>query len=220
MLRWLCLSAAVVFAVAPVQAGSITGQYIEARTCEVFTGPCFANADTSLTGRHAVLGWKVEQGSFDNVALDGLGIVAVISSPETLGLNQVLPVKALLIVDAKATAEQRAALIAMARKQTGDLLKNVVDVQTAAITLDTCACKENGCAKLTAGPARIETRCINAEHDKSCDNAFALYPPLTKGLGKVRAAVAEEHVFDGKGFNETWKDHSRRGAYLGAFEMN
>ena len=220
MFRWLCLAAVVLFVTAvPAHADGITGQYIEARTCEVFTGPCFANADTSLTGKHAVLGWKVENGSLDNVRLDGLGVVAVVAASDTLGLKQTAPAKAILIVDAKANAAQREALIRLAKKQGGQLLENVVAVENAAIELTICPCKENGCARLKAGPARIETRCINAEHDKTCGNEWALYPPLSGNVKGARAAVAVEHAFTGKGFNETWKDSERRGAYLASFEM-
>ena len=51
MFRWLTLALVVVVLVAaPVSAASITGQYVEARTCDVYTGPCFANADTGLSG--------------------------------------------------------------------------------------------------------------------------------------------------------------------------
>ena len=220
MIRWLALTAIVMLVAAvPVYADGVTGQYIEARTCEVFTGPCFANADTSLTGKHAVLGWKVDKGSLDNVQLDGLGVVAVVAAADTLGLKQTAPAKAILIVDSKASAAQREALIRLAKKQGGELLQNVVAVQSAPVELTICECKENGCAKLTAGPAKIETRCINAIHDKTCGNEWALYPPLAKDLKGARAAVAVEHAFTGKAFNETWKDSERRGAYLASLEM-
>ena len=62
MYRWLSLAVlVVVVAAVPAVAGGISGQYIEARTCDVWTGPCFANADMSLDGKHAVLAWKVEK---------------------------------------------------------------------------------------------------------------------------------------------------------------
>src|SRR5205809_2242188 len=112
MLRWLTLAlVALVVIAAPVSAASITGQYVEARTCDVYTGPCFANADTGLAGRHAVLAWKVEQGTVGGAKLDGLGVVAVVAARETLGLKQILPGKAVLIVDEKANTEQRKALV-------------------------------------------------------------------------------------------------------------
>ena len=72
----------------PVQAADITGQYVEARTCDVWTGPCFANADFNLGGKHAVLAWKVGKGSLGEVNIDGLSVVAVVSARNTLGLEQ------------------------------------------------------------------------------------------------------------------------------------
>ncbi|MBL8794034.1 MAG: DUF1326 domain-containing protein [Planctomycetia bacterium] len=218
MNRWQCLTAAaLLFAAVPVQAGEITGQYIEARTCEVFTGPCFSNADTALTGKHGVLAWVIEKGEHEGVALDGLGVVAVVAAQDTLGMQQTAPAKAVLIVDQKANKAQRAALIALAKKQAGKLLNDVVAVETAPITLDVCECKGDSCAKLTAGAAKIETRCINAQHDKACGNDSALFPPLSAGVSKVRAAVAVEHSYSGRSFGENWKDCDHRSAYLGAF---
>lgn len=218
MIRWLCLpTVALLLAAAPVQAGELTGHYIEARTCEVFTGPCFSNADTSITGKHAVLGWKIERGSFDQVSLDGLGVVAIVAASDTLGMQQSAAARSLLIVDSRANAAQREALVKLAKKQTGELLTNVLAVEAAPIDLNICECKEGGCARLTAGAAKIETRCIDAKHDKACGNDSALFPPLATNINQPRAAVAVEHSYTGKGFNETWKDCDHRSAYLGTF---
>src|ERR1700746_3509227 len=114
MHRWLSLAVvALIVVAAPVQAGGISGQYVEARTCDVWTGPCFANAEMNLTGKHAVLGWKIDRGSNAGGKLDGLGIVAVVAASDTLGLKQTAPSKAILIVDCKATPAQREALVSL-----------------------------------------------------------------------------------------------------------
>src|SRR3954453_5896316 len=91
----------------PGPSAAVRGQYVEARTCDVFTGSCFANADTGLTGKKAALAWKGEAGTFAGTKIDGLGVVAVLSAPETLGLKQTGPGRALVIVDEKATTAQR-----------------------------------------------------------------------------------------------------------------
>ena len=219
MYRWLSLVALVAAVlVAPAQAGGISGQYIEARTCDVWTGPCFANAEMSLEGKHAVMAWKVDQGTLDNVPLDGLSVVAVVSADNTLGLQQTGPAKSVLIVDNRANAAQRTALIRLAQKEAGELVGKVLNVQTAKVDFDLCACKDGGCARLQAGKARIETRCLDGHHDKVCGNESEFYPPLSKDV-KARAAVAVEHSFAGNAFNETWKDNQRRGAYVGSFEI-
>src|SRR5260370_25455635 len=85
---------------APVGAAELTGKYVEARTCDVYTAPCFANAEMNLAGKHAVLGWRVDQGAVDGVKLDGLSVVALIAASDTLCLKKTGPYKALIIVHA------------------------------------------------------------------------------------------------------------------------
>jgi hypothetical protein len=216
MKRCLLVAVALVLCAAPLSAAGITGKYIEARTCDVWTGPCFANAEVNLSGKHAVLGWKVDKGTLDRVRLDGLGVVAVVAATDTLGTRQAGTPRAVLIVDKRANTAQRAALVRLARKLGGALLRNVVRVDSARVDLDICPCAEGGCATLRAGAATIATRCINAHHDKVCGNESAFYPPLVRNV-KVQPALAVEHSYTGKGVKETWNEPGRRGAYLGTF---
>src|SRR5262245_23708758 len=148
MCRFTLAALALLVVLAPAQAAGITGKYVEARTCDVWTGPCFANADHNLTGKNAVIAWSIDKGEFDNVNLDGLGVVAVLAAPNTLGLEQSGPARSVLIVDRRANASQREALVKFARKQAGKLLDNVVSVQTASVNLTLCPCEKNGCAEL------------------------------------------------------------------------
>jgi hypothetical protein len=195
---------------------TVRGEYVEARTCDVFTGSCFANADTGLTGKNATLAWKVESGTVAGTKLDGLGVVAVVSVSETLGLKQTRPGRAVVIVDKKATTAQRDALVKFVKAQAGGLVGDVVAVEAAPIDLTICHCDGEGCATLTAGPVKIATRCIDVDHDKACGNETTLYPPLAKGVS-AKPAVAAEHSFTGKELNETWNDGGRRGAFVGTF---
>jgi hypothetical protein len=219
MNRWFIV-VALIAAAAPVQAAGLSGKYIEARTCDVWTAPCFANAEINLAGKHAVMGWKVDQGTVNNVDLKGLSVVAVVAANNTLGLPQTSPAKAVLIVDSKANAVQREALIRLAKEQAGDLTKNIITVQTAPIDVTMCDCKGGTCARLKAGNlAAIETRCLDAHHDKACGNEGSFYPPLAKNT-KALAAVATEHRFTGQGFNQVWTDGERRSAYVGSFSAD
>lgn len=220
MYRWLTLAAlAVTIVAAPASAAGLTGQYVEARTCDVFTAACFANAEINLGGKNAILGWKIDQGCFDNIRLDGLGVVAILATSDTLGLKQTAAGKAVLIVDSKANRDQREALIRFVKRQAGDLVSNVVEVQSAPVDVTLCQCKEGGCARLQAGKARIETRCIDQLHDKGCGNDTAFYPPLAKDV-KATIAMAVESSYTGTGFRQTWSESLRRGAYVGTFTLN
>jgi hypothetical protein len=218
MKRHLVAALALIAAASSASAGEITGQYVEARTCDVWTGPCFANADFNLSGKHAVIAWKIDKGSFNDVALDGLNLVAVVAAQQTLGLEQSGPAKAVVIVDSRASAQQRDALVAFAKKQGGQLLDNVVAVQQSKIQVALCKCDGETCAEVDAGVAKVKTRCIDHKEDKACGNESAYYPPLTNNV-RANVAGVVEHTFRGQGLAQTWGDFGRRGAYVGSFSV-
>src|SRR5258708_29740805 len=109
-LATLCLAAPAFGASLPTT--QVRGEYIEARTADVYTGPCFANSEVELAGDLAVMGWKIEKGSFQGVNLDGLSVMGVVLAQGTLGdfMHPVVATKAVIILDQKASPEQRVAL--------------------------------------------------------------------------------------------------------------
>jgi hypothetical protein len=143
-------------------SAGVRGQYVEGRTCDVFTDSCFANADTGLTGKNAVLAWEIDAG----VTLDGTGVVVVLSAADTLGLKQSGPGRSAVLVDDRATTGQRDALAAFATSQAGE----VVAVRSAAFDLEICHCDGEACATLKAGAVKVRTRRIDPAHDKECGN--------------------------------------------------
>ena len=72
--RVLALASAVLLITALALAQQISGDYIETRTADIYTGACFANGDVGLVGNEAILGWNVKHGSWNGVALDGLSV--------------------------------------------------------------------------------------------------------------------------------------------------
>src|SRR5439155_17828804 len=117
--------------VGTASAGTITGEYLEARTCDVYTGPCFANAEMSLAGKEAVMAWKVDQGSWNDVALDGLGVALIVKAEGTLGSDGIFPMKpgktaSVILVDDRASSEQRDALVAFVKNSAEELTTNVL----------------------------------------------------------------------------------------------
>src|SRR5271169_2962267 len=65
-------------------ASGINGSYVEVRSCDVYTGPCFANGEMNLCGREAIMSWSIRDGAFDGVKLDGLNVIAVVQADNTL----------------------------------------------------------------------------------------------------------------------------------------
>lgn len=212
------LLAGVAFA-GGIPSNNIYGEYVEARTADVFTGPCFANAEVGLVGDLAVFGWKVTKGSWHGTSLDGLGVVAAVRATSTLGdiHHPVNPVSAVLILDERATPEQRLALQSFARKMSGDLLKDVVRVETSPINL-TFANNDMHSMKatLSAGSlAKIETRAIH-ETDHLCRNEEIWYQPFSK-TNHFMPAVATAHRFNGRGLGTTWSNPNKRSSFIGSF---
>src|SRR5438270_13094150 len=100
----LCLAASVFGGSFPTT--QLRGEYIEARTADVYTGPCFANSEVGLAGDLAVMGWKIEKGSFKGVNLDGLSVMGILKASGTLGdvTATVYPVKSVIVIDERANA--------------------------------------------------------------------------------------------------------------------
>jgi hypothetical protein len=226
MLKFTAAAAVLATAVsisfaATVPAHTISGNYIEARTADVFTGACFANGEVEQVGREAVFAWKITDGEWHGVSLAGLSVVGVVRAEHTLGIacEPVNPAKAVLIVDSRANAEQRAALQSFARQVGGDLLKDVVKVDYAPIELTIQDGNiHGGAAKLTAGSlASIQTRSLNAG-DHVCGNEEVWYPPLTS-LVHSMPAYALDNSFTGEGLGETWHNRMRRSGFLGTFQV-
>ena len=216
MLRLFTAAAlAVALTATSARAVEITGHYVEVRNCDVWTGPCFAQAEGNLTGKNGVMVWNVTAGKMDDVNLEGLSVIAVVQASDTLGTQQTGASRAIVIVDSRATKEQQAALVKLARQQGGALLENVVAVQTSTIKVNVCDCKGHACADVDAGVVKIKTRCLDEKHDKHCGNEVAYYPPLTSGVKCTPAAA--EHQFTGTALSQSWQENDRRGAYVGTF---
>lgn len=198
------------------------GNYIEARTADVFTGPCFANSEVDLVGNLAVFGWRVDAGQFEGVNLDGLSVVGVVRASNTLGnVNATAyPVKSVVIVDERANPEQRLALQAFAKRMGGDLLQDVVKVEYQPIDLKFANDNLHSAkATLTAGElAKIETRAIN-EGDHLCSNEITWYSPLTK-LDHSMPAYALAHSYQGGDLNTRWSSPEKRSAFVGSFQLS
>jgi hypothetical protein len=220
-LSLLLVAAAYSFA-AGLPASNISGNYMEARTADVFTGPCFANGEAEMNGREAVLGWKINNGSWHGVNIAGFGVVAVLKSETTLGDVHHLSdnTVSVLIVDSRANDAQREALASFAKSQAGSLLKNVVKVQYAPVELTVEGDNlHGGAAHLTAGSlAEIRTRAMTAA-DHTCGNEDIFYPPLTK-LEHAMPAYALENSYQGSGLGETWHSRLRRSSFIGTFKVS
>jgi hypothetical protein len=218
MRKALSLIAVLALAALSAAAQQIKGEYVETRSADVYTGQCFANGEVGLTGDEAILAWHVQQGSWDGVPLAGLSIVGAVKAQATLGdpFGKPYPAKSVLLVDRKATPEQRQALINFAQEMGGELLRHVVKVMDVPVNISVLQ-EHHGSASVHAGNfVTVETRPIG-ENDHLCGNESTFYPPLTETTHAM-PAVAMTDEYQGQGLNSTWELHDKRSAFVGTFD--
>ena len=192
----------------------ITGEYVEARTAEVFAGGCIMNSEAETMGRQALMAWRITSGTFEGVKLDGLTVAAAVAGDRNLGMREMggeepTAVKAIITVDPRANAAQRDALVKLARELSNGLITHVVRVDVAPVRFAT---SQN---YVEVSVPETMTLTVNKEmkHDPSC-GAMQWFKPFTK-LADAAMGVAEEHSFDGNGLNTRWSAPNKRSAFFG-----
>jgi len=195
---------------------SVTGTYVEARTAEVFAGACIMNGEAATTGREALLAWKVDRGQVNGVSLDGLAVVAALAGDTNLGIHEIggesAPARAAIYVDARATAAQRKALVAMVKSLSGNLIGSVVEEKATPIRF-----VESGHAIDVATDTLKLTVNKHLEHDASCGNK-QWFNPLTS-VDRAEMGTTAANEFSGPVLCSKWSDPNKRSSFFGTFSF-
>jgi hypothetical protein len=126
----LLLTVADVYA---AQSSTLEGEYLEARSVSVYIGACHYGSEFVEGGKDATLVWNIHRGSWNNVSLDGLTVVAVVTAQNNLAIDAKTR-RSVLYVDENTTPEQRQALTDVMAAKCGDILGEIVSVQVAPVT--------------------------------------------------------------------------------------
>jgi hypothetical protein len=199
-------------------ANRISGNYMEFRNADVYTGPCFANSQVGLTGQNAVLAWQITDGQWNGVSLSGLGVVAVVRASATLGdpFADPLPAKTVLFVDSRASEAQQAALISFAQSQSARLLNDIVATSQAPISFSAAPGRMAWQTLSVGDVVKLSTRAITM-NDMICHNEQTYYPPLSSHLTHSMAVVALDSSYQGNSLGVTWDESNGRGSFVGKF---
>jgi hypothetical protein len=193
---------------------SVTGTYVEARTAEVFAGACIMNGEAATTGREALLAWKVDRGAVNGVSLDGLAVVAALSSDSNLGIHEIggesTPARAAIYVDARANTAQRKALVAMVRSLSGGLIGSVVQEAAAPIQF-----ADNGHQITVSTDALKLAVAKHLSHDPSCGNK-QWFNPLTR-VDRAEMGMTDLNEFSAAILRTKWSDPNKRSSFFGTF---
>ena len=126
----------------PTPAWSVAGQYYETCSCD-FVCPCVLTQLTAKPSKGSctfAMSFKIERGKFGALSLDGLGFIVVGFTPAEMGKGNW---SAGVIVDERASAEQRDAIVAVASGAAGGpmaalsgMITTFVGVESAPIRFE------------------------------------------------------------------------------------
>jgi hypothetical protein len=196
---------------------SVTGEYVEARTAEVFTGGCTMNSEAETVGREAVLAWRVSQGRVGGVALDGLSVVAAVAGNRNLGMREMggespTRVRAVLYVDERASPEQRTALAALVQQATSGLPTAIAAVLAVPIRFE----RRGDMVEVEAGDASLQVH-TKVKHDPSC-GAMQWFNPLGD-MDEAAIGMTRTQVYWGTALGTKWRQADKKSAFWGTFAI-
>jgi hypothetical protein len=120
----------------------VAGQYYETCSCQ-FVCPCVLSQLTARPSKGSctfAMGFQIDRGNFGELALDGLGFIVVGFTPEEMSKGNW---SAGVIVDARASATQRDAIVTIASGAAGGpmaalagMIANFVGVESAPIRFE------------------------------------------------------------------------------------
>ena len=181
----------------------------------MFVGGCELGNEGEAAGRQAVMAWRVARGTYDGVALDGLSVVAAVAADTNLGYHELggrrpSVVKAAVMVDARANAAEREALVAMARSLSNGLVSDVVEVTAVPITF----VQNDAAVQVAAGDAVLAVT-KRLDHDPNC-GAQQWYSPLATVAG-AEVGVTNVTGYSGGSLGTRWRQLDRKSAFYGTF---
>ncbi|RKU15585.1 hypothetical protein C6501_06735 [Candidatus Poribacteria bacterium] len=195
------------------ETAAVQGEYIEARSASVYVGACHFGAEFVEGGKEATLVWNIHRGSWNNVSLDGLTVVAVVSAKNNLAIDTKTR-KSVLYVDTKATPEQHAALSNMLATKRADVLGKVVATQIAPITFTKKGTKYDVTVGEVLSLAANRYPCVH------CTQPHQIwYEPLTE-IQNAIVGKSEVYHYKDKHLSVNWQQgDAANNVFVGSFSM-
>lgn len=217
------LALSVVLASSAVSASDpkgVAGDYVEVRTAQVFAGGCIMGSEGEAAGREAILAWRVARGAVGGVRLDGLSIVAAATADINLGTHELggapaTILKSVVLVDERANAAQRDALVSMARSLAPAIVRSVVETRSVPIAFE----RSQDQVTVRAGEASLDV-VTNVPHSPNC-GALKWFEPLAR-TENAQIGVTRSQEWTGAALGPRWKQVSddKRSSFVATFSYN
>lgn len=192
---------------------TIQGEYLEARSASVYIGACHFGAEYVEGGKEATLVWNIHSGEWNNVSLEGLTVVVVISAKDNLAIDTKSR-KSVLYIDEKASPEQRAAIHDMLTTKSKDVIGDVVATKISPIKYT----KEG--MKYDVAVGKVLTLSVNRCPCSSCTQPHQIwYKPLTK-INEAIVGKSEVYCYKDSCLPVNWQQgEASNNVFVGSFSM-
>jgi hypothetical protein len=186
------------------------GQYLEARTASVFAGACHYAGERVTDGRSAVMSWKIESGSFDDIDLTGVKVIAAVSCDDNLAEASAAR-RTEIVVDADTDA-RAAAAVNWVKSQCASQFGSVENARRAPITFDQ---NTDGYRVASIAFASLNIRPM-PDHACCVQPNMVCYEPLMKVRDR-RVGYAKNVEVIAANIGDRWQRADENDAFYGQF---
>jgi hypothetical protein len=194
-------------------AGTIFGDYVEARSCSVFAGACHYNGELIIAGHEAVMAWSIASGRWHGVDLTGVKIAAALAADANLG-DEHAARKSQIAIDTAATDAQAAAALDAIQSRYGAALGTIVSVRRTPITFR----HEEKQYTVSAG-GFVKLFVKGLPNDECCKQPnLVWYTPIVPLQGRKVGYTRDAQYIPGD-ITDAWQRSGENSAFYGAFSF-
>jgi hypothetical protein len=193
---------------------AVSGDYVEARSNEVYTCGCLYSGQMTTAGREAILAWRITQGVYQGTPLAGVKVAAVVVGDANLGAYDG-PRRTALYLDASASDAQMQAIVALWQREYSQALGTIATVHRVPISF-----AQQGDAVRLSIPDLVEVQARKARLPEDAHpGSFLWYQPFVP-LRSSSLATAPNYEYSGVDFQHQWQDLMPSiNGYLGEFAL-
>jgi hypothetical protein len=204
----LALAAAVA---GSARAAGVTGEYVEARSANVYIGACHREGEMLNSGRSALVAWKIAGGDHQGVSLKGVTAAAIVGADKHIDFADARR-RTILYVSAPAGPAQQEAAVAWLRERAGSSLGEIVAVRFGAV--------EFGSADKTIQVRVGSVAALNARKspgETCCKQPLEVWGKPLMPLRQAKVGFSSRVEYTDAGLLTSWKTENQNNVFFGAF---
>jgi hypothetical protein len=199
---------------AAADAPAVSGDYVEARSNEVYTCGCLYSGQMTTAGREAILAWRIARGVYQGTPLAGVKVAAVVVGDANLGAYDG-PRRTALYLDESTSDAQLQAIVALWQREYSQALGKIAAVHRVPISFT----QQDDAVRLSI-PNLVEVQARKARLPEDAHpGSFLWYQPFVP-LRSSSLATALNYEYSGMDFQHQWQDLMPSiNGYLGEFAL-